>query len=73
MVGATTRAWQLAQHSDQEDPLLPALRERGSATVAELADAIGRPAAEIRLALRPLMTEGLVYRTGHAKTTRYHA
>src|SRR2546430_2349143 len=72
-VGAPTRAWQLAQHSDQEGPLLPALRERGSATVAELADAIGRPAAEIRLALRPLMTEGLVYRTGHAKTTRYHA
>ncbi len=73
VAGATTRAWQLAQHSDQKDPLLIALRERGSATVAELANAIGRPAPEIRLALRPLMTEGLVYRTGHAKTTRYHA
>jgi uncharacterized Zn finger protein len=73
VAAATTRAWRLAQHSDPEDPLLTALRERGSATVAELADATGRPAAEVRLALRPLTAEGVVYRTGHAKTTRYHA
>jgi uncharacterized Zn finger protein len=70
---AATRAWQLAQQSDQEDPLLVALRERGSATAAELAEAVGRPPAEVRLALRPLMDEGIVHRTGHAKGTRYHA
>jgi uncharacterized Zn finger protein len=32
VAGAATRAWQLAQHNDQDDPLLAALRERGSAT-----------------------------------------
>jgi uncharacterized Zn finger protein len=73
VAAAATRAWQLAQRSDQKAPLLDALRERGSATTAELADATGRPAAEVRLALRPLMTEGVVYRTGHARSTRYHA
>ena len=73
VAGAAARAWQLAQHRDREDPLLAALRERDSATAAELADAIGRSAAEVRLALRPLMNEGLVFRTGHARSTRYHA
>jgi uncharacterized Zn finger protein len=69
---AAARAWQLAQQSD-DDPLLAALRERGSATAAELATATGRPAADVRLALLPLLTEGVVHRTGHAKGTRYHA
>jgi uncharacterized Zn finger protein len=67
------RAWQLAQHSDQDDPLLAALRDRGSATATQLADAVGQSAAEVRSALRPLLAQGVVYRTGHAKRTRYHA
>ena len=29
--------------------------------------------AAVRLALRPLIAEGLVHRTGHAKSSRYHA
>jgi uncharacterized Zn finger protein len=70
---AANRAWHLAHQSDDGDPLLAALRARGSASAAELGTAIGRPAAEVNLALRPLVAEGVVYRTGHAKSTRYHA
>lgn len=70
---AARRAWLLAQDSDDAHPVLRALRERGSATTGELSAALGKSAADIRAALRPLMTEGLVYRTGHAKSTRYHA
>jgi hypothetical protein len=69
---AATRAWRLAQEHD-DDPLLAALRERGSATTAELGAAVGKPATEIRRALRALILDGLVHRSGHAKTTRYHA
>jgi uncharacterized Zn finger protein len=69
---AASRAWRLAQESD-DDPLLLALRERGSATTAELAAALGKPAAEVRLTLRPLVAEGLVHRTGHARSSLYHA
>jgi predicted ArsR family transcriptional regulator len=63
----------LASANGDDDELLTALRTRGSATTAELAEALGTPAAELRSALRPLLLEGVVYRTGHAKTTRYHA
>jgi uncharacterized Zn finger protein len=73
VAGAATRAWRLASANGDDDELLTALRTRGSATAAELAEALGTPAAELRLALRPLLTAGMVYRTGHAKTTRYHA
>jgi uncharacterized Zn finger protein len=72
VVAAAARAWRLALQ-DEDDPLLAALRERGSATTAELADALDWSATDVRLALRPLLDEGLVFRTGHAKTTRYHA
>ncbi|MGH3321773.1 MAG: SWIM zinc finger family protein [Streptosporangiaceae bacterium] len=72
---AADLAWRLASEPDEagDDPLLAALRERGSATSQELADALGRPASEVRAGLRPLMDAGLVRRTGHARGTRYHA
>jgi uncharacterized Zn finger protein len=73
VAGAAARAWRLASAHGDDDPLLVALRTRGSATAAELVEALGTPAAELRSALRPLLMQGLVYRTGHAKTTRYHA
>jgi uncharacterized Zn finger protein len=73
VAGAATRAWRLASANGDDDELLTALRARGSATAAELAEALDTSAAELRSALRPLLTEGVVYRTGHAKTTRYHA
>jgi SWIM zinc finger len=60
---AATRAWRLAQEHDEDDPLLSALRERGSATAAELGADVSKPATEIRLALRALMDEGVVHRT----------
>jgi uncharacterized Zn finger protein len=69
---AAIRAWHIAQDS-HDDPLLEVLRERGSATTAELATALGMPATAVRLALCPLITEGLAHRTGHARSTRYHA
>lgn len=71
--GAATRAWRLAQDSDDGHPVLVALRERGSATTAELATALGRSPSDIRSDLRALVAEGLVFRTGHARSTRYHA
>lgn len=70
---AASRALRLAQLTDDGDPILEALRERGSASAAELGAAVGRPAAEVSLALRPLVADGVVYRTGHAKGTRYQA
>jgi hypothetical protein len=73
VAGAAARAWRLASAHGVDDPLLVALRTRGSATAAELVEALGTPAAQLRSALRPLLMQGLVYRTGHAKTTRYHA
>lgn len=69
---AALRAWLLAQ-DHHDDPLLEILRELGSATTTELATALGKPTAEIRDALRPLLTGGLIHRTGHARGTRYHA
>jgi uncharacterized Zn finger protein len=70
---AAGRALRLAQLTDDGDPILKALRERGSASAAELGAAVGRQAAEVSLALRPLVAAGVVYRTGHAKSTRYQA
>ncbi len=70
---AAERAWQLATASADDDPLLTALRERGSATSRELGDALGRPVADVRAELRSLADAGLVQRTGHARATRYHA
>jgi uncharacterized Zn finger protein len=73
VAGAANRAWRLASAPGDDDPLLVALRARGSATAAELVEALGTPVTELRSSLRPLLAEGTVYRTGHAKTTRYHA
>jgi uncharacterized Zn finger protein len=73
---AVERAAQRAHtlvHDDTDDPLLHALRDLGSATTAELAAALGQPATDIRLALRTLVADGVVSRTGHARTTKYHA
>ena len=69
---AATRAWRIAQDR-QDDPLLEMLHERGSATTTELATALGTSATAVRLALRPLIADGLVHRTGHARSARYHA
>jgi uncharacterized Zn finger protein len=66
-------AWSLAAEPDRDDPLLTALRERGSATAGELGEALGTPAAEVRAGLNALIEEGLVHRTGHARSTRYYA
>jgi len=71
--GAAARAWRLARENDEDVPVLMALRKLGSATTAELAAALGHTPGVVRDALRPLMAEGLVLRTGHAKGTRYHA
>jgi uncharacterized Zn finger protein len=71
VTAAATHAWHLAQDDDQ-DPLLTTLRRLGSATTAELATALQEPATQIRLALRPLLANGTVGRTGHARSTRYH-
>jgi uncharacterized Zn finger protein len=66
-------AWSLAAEPDRDDPLLAALRARGSATAGELGEVVGSSAAEVRAGLNSLIAEGLAHRTGHAKTTRYHA
>jgi uncharacterized Zn finger protein len=66
-------AWSLAAEPDRDDPLLAVLRQRGSATAGELGDLVGSSAAEVRAGLKALIAEGLVRRTGHAKTTRYYA
>ncbi|GAA1026723.1 SWIM zinc finger family protein [Virgisporangium ochraceum] len=60
-------------HDDADDPVLNALRHLGPATTAELAAALGQPADDVRTALRTLGAAGLVSRTGHARTTKYHA
>jgi uncharacterized Zn finger protein len=81
---AAERAWQLAAGDDGEgagdggagpndDPVLGELRRRGSATSRDLADALGRPPDQVRARLRSLVAEGAVDRTGHARSTRYHA
>lgn len=70
---AAERAWQFATASDNEDPLLAALRAAGTASSHELSDELGRPVADVRAGLRELVAAGLAQRTGHARGTRYHA
>ncbi|GAA0959285.1 SWIM zinc finger family protein [Virgisporangium aurantiacum] len=60
-------------HDDTDDPVLSVLRQIGPATTADLATALDQPAPDIRAALRTLVAAGLVSRTGHARTTKYHA
>jgi uncharacterized Zn finger protein len=55
------------------DRVLAELRRRGTATTRELADALGRPAGTVRAALRALVADGAVERSGRARATRYHA
>ncbi|MPZ67848.1 MAG: hypothetical protein GEU83_20990 [Pseudonocardiaceae bacterium] len=70
---AAERAWQLATASDDDDPLLAALRAAGTASTQQLSEALDRPVPDVRAGLRELVTAGLAQRTGHAKGTRYHA
>lgn len=72
---AAGRAWRLLTDGGDAagDPLLAALRERGSATSRELSGVLGWPVEEVRARLRPLVDAGAVQRTGHARATRYHA
>ncbi len=70
---AADRAWRLATDDDVADPLLGELRSRGSATARDLSQALAQPVAEIRARLGTLLDAGLAHRTGHARSTRYHA
>lgn len=73
---AAALAWRLAAAADDgtaDDPVLAALRLRGSASTAELAEDVAWTVPQVRHALRPLEREGLVRRTGHGRGTRYHA
>lgn len=74
---AATVAWRLVagdpDHADDEEPVLAALRLRGSATSGELAGDLRWRVEQVRARLRPLVTDGVVRRTGHGPGTRYHA
>jgi predicted ArsR family transcriptional regulator len=56
-----------------DDPVLDKLRRRGTATVYELAGALGGPPDAVRALLRALVAAGTVEPSGHAPGTRYHA
>ncbi|MBA2316376.1 MAG: winged helix-turn-helix transcriptional regulator [Euzebyales bacterium] len=73
---AAERAWLLASGEDGDDAdpeLLDTVREHAPATSADLAAALGQPVEVVRWRLRPLLEAGLIHRTGHARSTRYHA
>jgi uncharacterized Zn finger protein len=74
-VDAARVAWRLAvdEDTDTADPLLAALRARGMATSRELAEELGMTVAAVRSALGAYVREGVVQRTGHARSTRYLA
>jgi uncharacterized Zn finger protein len=72
-VDRAARRARTLMHDDTDDPVLHTLRDLGSATTAELAAALDQPATDIRLALRTLVADGVVSRTGHARNTKYHA
>jgi uncharacterized Zn finger protein len=72
-VGRAARRARTLIHDDTDDPVLATLRQIGPATTAELSTALDQPATEIRAVLRTLVAAGLVSRTGHARTTTYHA
>jgi uncharacterized Zn finger protein len=55
------------------DAVLRELRRRGTASARELAGTLDLPPEAVRVALRPLVEDGRVERTGHARGTRYHA
>ncbi len=70
---AAGAAWRLASGEASDDPVLDALRARGTATTRELAADLERDVAEVRAELRRLVDAGAARRTGHARGTRYHA
>lgn len=72
-VGRAARRARTLIHDDTDDPVLTTLRQIGPATTAELSTALDQPATDIRAVLRALVAAGLVSRTGHARTTKYHA
>lgn len=75
VAGGSERAWQLAadDHPNVDDPLLEELRELGTATSQELSESLGWHVEVVRAGLRGLIEAGLAYRTGHARSTQYHA
>jgi predicted ArsR family transcriptional regulator len=56
-----------------DDPVLDELRRRGTATVYELAGALGGPPDAVRALLRALVAADTVELSCHARGTRYHA
>lgn len=71
---AAARAWAIASgEGEDDDPVLAALRLRGSATTRDLAVDLDRDVEAVRADLRRLVEAGTVRRTGHARSTRYHA
>ena len=74
IASAAEVAWRLASGEGVGDePVLDALRARGSATSRDLAADRGWEVADIRAELRRLVDARVVRRTGHARSTRYHA
>jgi hypothetical protein len=74
VTGAADLAWRLvSDRDDAVDPLLAAVRARGSATSRELAADLGCEITDVRTRAAPLVEAGLVRRTGHARATRYRA
>lgn len=67
------RAWKLVSGDAGDDPLLAELRLRGSARTQELSEALGLPVDAVRARLRELTAQGVIHRTGHARTTCFHA
>ena len=71
---AAARAWGVASgEGEEEEPVLAALRLRGSATTRELAGDLGCSVTDVRADLRRLLDAEVVHRTGHGRGTRYHA
>lgn len=72
--GGAAVAWGLlvADH-DAEPPVVAELHRRGPTSARDLATALDLPLADLRAQLRPLLAAGTVTRTGHARSTRYHA
>lgn len=76
--GAAEVAWSLLVGDDGDehgggDPIVAELRRRGPTTARDLAAALDLPLPALRAQLHPLLAEGAVSRTGHARSTRYQA
>lgn len=76
VTSAAELAWGLASgeaDAGEGDALLDALRTRGTASSRDLAGDLGWSIEDVRAGLRRLVEAGAVRRTGHARSTRYHA